>query len=106
ALAANLGLTPRSLELSGTLLSAVIRLLLIVVAGLLPFASRGTLAGELFGAMQSSLFGLSIGHIGISLTAALGAIAILLVGLAATRAAQRWLESQFLPRTALDPGLQ
>jgi potassium efflux system protein len=105
-LAANFGLTPRSLELSGTLLSAVMRLLLIVVAVLLPFASRGTLAGELFGALQGSTFGLSIGNIGVSVTAILGAIAILLVGLAATRAAQRWLESQFLPRTALDPGLQ
>jgi potassium efflux system protein len=106
AVSARLGLTPRGLELAGTLVSAAARLLLIVVAVLLPFASRGTFATEFFGAMQNPVFGLTIGQFGISLTAILECVAALLVGLVATRAAQRWLGSQFLPRTTLDPGLQ
>jgi small-conductance mechanosensitive channel len=106
AVAANLGLTPRGLELVGTLLSALTRLVLIVIAVLLPFASRGSFATEVFGAAQGTVFGLSIGHLSISITAILSAAAVLAIGLVATRAAQRWLEVQFLPRTALDPGLQ
>jgi small-conductance mechanosensitive channel len=107
AIAANLGLTPRGLELAGTLLSAATRLVLIVTAVLLPFVTRGSFAAEILGASQGGVFGLSVvGHLGISLSAILSATAVLAVGLVATRGAQRWLEVQFLPRTALDRGLQ
>jgi small-conductance mechanosensitive channel len=104
AIAANLGLTPRGLELIGTLASAVVRLLLIIVAGLLPFAMRGPFATELFGAMQGGWPGLD--RFGISLGTVVSSVAVLAVGLLATRGAQRWLETNFLPRTTLDPGLR
>jgi small-conductance mechanosensitive channel len=105
-MAANLGLTPRGLELIGTLASAVVRLLLIIVAGLLPLATRGPFATELFGAMQGAWPVQAFDRLGISLGAVVSSVAVLAVGLLATRGAQRWLETNFLPRTTLDPGLQ
>jgi potassium efflux system protein len=73
---------------------------------LLPFATRGTFATEIFGAMQGTVLALTIGHLSVSLTAIVVAVAVLAIGLLATRGVQRWLETQLLPRTALDPGLQ
>ncbi|HVY57114.1 MAG TPA: DUF3772 domain-containing protein, partial [Xanthobacteraceae bacterium] len=105
-LAAALGLTPRGLELAGTLLSAVIRLLLIVVAVFPVLGPWGIFAADVFGAVQDYVFGVRIGEVTISLRTLLGAFALLFVGVLATRAAQRWLDVRFLPRTGLDPGLQ
>jgi potassium efflux system protein len=106
SLAAALGLTPRGLELAGTLLSAVIRLLLVFVAIFPVLGPWGIFAADVVGAMQDYIFGFRIGDVTISLRTILGAFALLFIGVLATRAAQRWLETRFLPRTGIDPGLQ
>ena len=55
---------------------------------------------------QISRWDVAVGEINIAPANMLAALAILLIGLLAVRSAQRWLESQFLPRTGLDAGLQ
>ena len=105
-IAANLGLSIRNLELVGSLLSAVFRLLLLLVAIFLAVGPWGILAADVFGAMRGAVFGFRVGDITISLTAIVGAITVLLIGLLLTRGAQQWLQGRLLPRTGLDPSLQ
>jgi small-conductance mechanosensitive channel len=106
ALAANLGLTPRSLGLVGTLVSAGIRVLLIVAAALLIVGPWEVSTVDLVDSFQRVPLAFRLGEITISLWAVLSAAAILVVALAITRVVQRWLETQLLPRTALAPSLQ
>jgi potassium-dependent mechanosensitive channel len=112
ALAANLGLRPQTVELAGTLVSAVLRLAIVVAAFLavsavlVALGPRGLAAVEVFGKLHDTLLGAGIAGITVSLGTVLAAAVLLLLGLLATRAVQRWLERQFLPRTSLDPGLQ
>src|SRR5262249_38313329 len=106
AIAATFGIGPRGVELIGTILSAVVRILLVLIA-IFPILGRsGMFATDVFGTVQGAVFGFRIGDITISLTAILGAFAVLLVGILATRAVQRWLQTRFLPRSGLEPSLQ
>jgi potassium-dependent mechanosensitive channel len=106
AIALTFGIGPRGVELIGTVLSAVIRILLVLVA-IFPILGRsGMFAADMFGTVQGAVFGFRIGDITISLTAILGAFAVLFVGIVATRAVQRWLQLRFLPRSGLEPSLQ
>jgi potassium efflux system protein len=112
AVAANLGMQPQTVELLGTLVSAVLRLLVVlaalvgVMAVLLAVGPRGLLAVELFDMVQEALLGSGLAGVTRWVGAIFAAAGLLLIGLLATRAVQRWLERQFLPRTHLDPGLQ
>jgi len=100
------GLRPRSIELVGTLLSAVIRLLLVLMVLLPLLGPWGLFAADFFGVVRDAALGFRIGDVTISVTAILTAFVILLAGILATRGAQRWLNTRFLPRTTLEPSLQ
>jgi len=100
------GLNPRSIELVGTLLSAAIRLILILVVLLPLLGPWGVFAADFFGVVREATFGFRIGDVTISLSTVLSAFATVVIGILATRAVQRWLETRFLPRTALDVSLQ
>jgi small-conductance mechanosensitive channel len=112
AVAANLGLRPQTVELAGALISALLRLAIIVSgvlavsAVLLALGPRGLSVFELFGRLHNTLLGAGIAGITISLGTILAAAVVLLLGLLATRGLQHWVERQFLPRTSLEPGLQ
>jgi potassium efflux system protein len=112
AVAANLGLKPQTVELAGTLISALLRLAILIAAMvaisavLLALGPRGLVAAEVFGRLHDTLLGTGLVSVTFSLGTILAAAAVLLVGLLATRAVQRWLERRFLPRTSLEPGLQ
>ena len=112
AVAANLGLRPQTVELAGTLVSAVLRLAIVIASVLavsavvVALGPRGLAAVEVFGKLHDTLLGAGIAGITISLGTIFAAALLLLLGLLATRAVQRWLERQFLPRTSLDPSLQ
>jgi small-conductance mechanosensitive channel len=106
ALAANLGLSPRSVGIAGALLSAVIRLMLIVLACLLIIGPWEVSTADLFDSVRNVPFGFKIGEIQVSFRAILGALVGLAVLLAITRVVQRWLELELLPRTSLEPSLQ
>lgn len=100
------GLKPRSIELIGTLLSAAIRIILILVVLLPLLGPWGVFAADFFGVVRDATFGFRIGDVTISLSTVLGAFATIVIGILATRAVQNWLQTRFLPRTALDPSLQ
>lgn len=106
SLAALLGLKPRTIEVVGLLTSAVLRIGLVLAALFLAMGPWGILAADFFGALEGAVFGFKIGEITFSLSAIFGAAAVLLIGLAVTRALQRWLQTRFLPRTGIEPSLQ
>lgn len=99
---------PRSdaLEQLAILLSGLLRLALIVVAALLvvaPWGVRSTDALTWTRRLSEGLAGIGIS---IDLGTVVGAIVILVLGVALTRGIQRWLERSYLPHTRLDDGLK
>jgi small-conductance mechanosensitive channel len=104
--AALFGITPNALDLLTALISAVVRLVLIVVAVLLLVGYSGLFADDIVSVFQISRWDFSFGGIDLAPSNIFAALAILLIGFVAVRSAQRWLETQFLPRTRLDAGLQ
>ncbi len=105
-IAALLGVSPNALDLITALVSALVRLILIIIAVLLLVGYSGLFADDIFNVFQISRWDVAVGDLNIAPANMLAALAILLIGLLAVRSAQRWLETQFLPRTRLDAGLQ
>jgi potassium efflux system protein len=105
-MAAVFGVTPNALDLLTALVSAVVRLFLIVAAVLLLVGYSGLFADDIVSVFQVSRWDFAIGGIDLAPSNIFAALAILLVGFVLVRGAQRWLETQFLPRTRLDAGLQ
>jgi small-conductance mechanosensitive channel len=106
AIALNLGLRPSRLGLIGALLSGVVRVLLFFLALVVILSPWEGTATDMVGAMQGFRFGFTIGEATISFHAVLAAVAVLVIGILLTRTAQRWLETQILPRTEIEPSLQ
>ena len=105
-LAESLGIDPRTLGLSGALLSALIRVLLIVSSFLLIIGPWEVSTADLFDTVRNIPFGFKIGEIRVSFQTILVAIAVLVLLLIVVRLMQRWLERELLPRTGLEPSLQ
>jgi potassium efflux system protein len=104
--AALFGITPRGLELAGTLLSAALRIVIVLVALPPALGPWGLFATDLFEFIQQVAAGFRFAGITISLAAILTAVVWLVVGVLAARGVQRWLETRFMPRTGIDPSLQ
>jgi potassium-dependent mechanosensitive channel len=105
-LAESLGIDPRTLGLSGALLSALIRVLLIASSFLLIIGPWEVSTADLFDTVRNIPFGFKIGEIRVSFQAILAAILVLVLLLVLMRIIQRWLERELLPRTGLEPSLQ
>ena len=102
AIAATFGFTPRGLELSGTLLSAALRIVIVLVA-LPPVLGPWSLfATDALDFLRQLAAGVRVAGITISLGAVLTAFVWLVVGILAARGAQRWLETRVMPRTGID----
>jgi potassium efflux system protein len=105
-LATSLGVSARTLAIAGALLSAAIRVALIVTAFVLIIGPWEVSTADLFDTIRNVPFGFKIGELHLSGRALLTAAAALLVILVITRIVQRWLETELLPRSAIDPSLQ
>ncbi|MEH3108359.1 MAG: DUF3772 domain-containing protein [Sphingomonas fennica] len=103
ALSDGLGLRGSVVDQFGLLLSAVLRLALVLLAismVLSPFGAGGV--GSLFGRLGSFAQGVSVGGIAIAPGAIVRSIVVLFLGLALVRGFMGWLERQYLPATDLD----
>ena len=105
-LAASLGISARSLGFGGALLSALIRVMLILASFLLIMGPWEVSTADLFDTVRNIPFGFKIGEIHVSFQAVLGAVFVLVLLLVITRIVQRWLETELLPRTRIEPSLQ
>jgi small-conductance mechanosensitive channel len=88
----------------GVAVSAVLRLLLILLAVGMVSRPFGANVSSIFDQLTQISQGVTIGQITISPGAILRAAAVLAVGLFMVRALQRWLTGRYLPATDLDLG--
>jgi len=105
-LAASLGVSARTIGFGGALLSAAIRVILILAAFLLIIGPWEVSTADLFDTIRNIPFGFKIGEIHLSFETLLTAAVVFLLLLIVTRIVQRWLETELLPRTRLEPSLQ
>ena len=80
--------------------------MLIVVAFLLIIGPWEVSTADLFDSVRNVPFGFKIGEMHFSFRALLTAAVVLVVMLIVTRVVQRWLETELLPRTTIEPSLQ
>jgi small-conductance mechanosensitive channel len=100
------GLKQGSFEQLCVLASGIVRLILIVMAVMLAAAPWGVQSGDVAGWIARAFSGITLGGFSLSLTAVLGAFALLVAGILLTRAVQNWLDKSYLPRTRIDDGLK
>src|SRR5712691_5781737 len=105
-LAASLGISARGLGLGGALLSAMIRVLLVVLSFLLIIGPWEVSTADQFDTIRNIPFGFKIGELHLSFRSVLTALLVLVLLLVFTRSVQRWLEAELLPRTRIEPSLQ
>ncbi|HEX8447774.1 MAG TPA: DUF3772 domain-containing protein [Sphingomonas sp.] len=99
-----IGLRGATIDQMGVLLSALLRLVLVMLAlasVLVGFQSDLT---SMVDRLTDAANGITVGQVTIAPGAILRALAVLLAALAAMRAVGRWLETRYLPATALDAG--
>ena len=104
--AAAIGVKTETLEQFGVVFSGVARLFLVGVAALLILVPWGLGSSDVFGWLRYAVTGVQIGDIRISLSGVLATILLVALGFALTRAAQRWLDRDLLPKTRMDEGLK
>jgi potassium efflux system protein len=105
-LAADLGISAGTLGFGAAVLSAAIRVIVILASFLLIIGPWEVSTADLFDTVRNIPFGFKIGEIQVSFETLLTAVFVLLLLLIVTRIVQRWLETELLPRTKLEPSLQ
>ncbi|WP_267394969.1 MULTISPECIES: DUF3772 domain-containing protein [unclassified Sphingomonas] len=97
-----LGLRGSAVDQFGLLLSAVLRLVLVMVAVGLTLSPFGADIGSIFGRMGTLAQGVELGGVSISPGTILRGVIVLFVGLTLVRLFMGWLEGRYLPVTDLD----
>ncbi|BDA86157.1 hypothetical protein Sa4125_36990 [Aureimonas sp. SA4125] len=103
SLHAGLGLRKAQVDQLGVIVSALLRLAILVVAAILLSGPLGPGASSLFYQFGNSSE-IQIGGFSIVPGSILKATIVLFVGIALMRGVRRWLDDRFLPATDLDPG--
>ncbi|SIR01204.1 Small-conductance mechanosensitive channel [Bosea sp. TND4EK4] len=105
-LKAGVGLRSATLDKISVISVGLLKLLLIIVAVLLVLAPWGLESTDFFVSVRAAFFGVQVGGVTISLSTIVIGVFVFALGVAATKAIQRWLENQFLPTTSMDLGLR
>ena len=105
-LKAGVGLRSTTLDKISVISVGVLKLLLIVIAVALVLAPWGLESTDFLVSLRAAFFGVQVGGVTISLSTIAIGVFVFILGIAATKAVQGWLENQFLPTTAMDPGLR
>lgn len=99
------GLRPETIDLVGTILAGVLRVLIVAFTVLLVLSPWGVEFGNV-NPFEDVLFGVRFGDLRGWIGAAGVALVLFTGGLACTRLFVAWLDGQLLPRTALNTGLR
>lgn len=105
-LKAGMGLRSTTLDKVAVISVGALKLLLIVITVLMVLAPWGLESTDFLVSLSAAFFGFQVGGVTISISTIVVFALVFGLGIAATRAMQRWLDNQFLPTTALDPGLR
>lgn len=88
------------------ILSGITRLLVVLFALMLLLSPFGGGPSEWLRQLDQLHSGIAIGEIQIRPTSVVLAILVLLLGFGSVKLLQRWLSTQYLPTTSLDPGMR
>jgi small-conductance mechanosensitive channel len=105
-LKAGVGLRSATLDKISVISVGVLKLLLMVIAIALVLAPWGLESTDFLVSIRAAFFGVQVGGVTISLSTIAVGVFVFMLGIAATKAVQGWLENQFLPTTSMDPGLR
>ncbi|MDM0076769.1 DUF3772 domain-containing protein [Variovorax sp. J2P1-59] len=105
-LQASFGLESRTLDQAAVALSGLSRVALFFYMLIALATPLGTSPGEVFLRSGKFVGGVKVGEIQLVPGAIFSAVAVLVGGFVALRVVKRWLESRYLPNTALEPGMQ
>lgn len=105
-LQASFGVGANTLDQAAVVLSGAARLALMLLALAIVLSPFGAGPSELLASVTQSLGNAQLGNLPIKPRTILGALAVLVVGLALVRAFKSWLSAQLLPRTSMTPGMQ
>jgi potassium efflux system protein len=97
------GLPPGRLEQAGVLLSAILRIA-VVMLGITAFIAPFGNVSALYGWLETLAGGIRIGDNLLRPSSVLWAIGVLVLALALMQVVQRWLVDTYLPKTELDLG--
>ena len=100
------GLAPRTLDQAAVALSGLSRVALFFYMIIALATPLGTSPGEVFQRSGKYGTGVKVGEIQLVPGAIFGAIAVLVAGFICLRIVKNWLDTRFLPTTALEPGMQ
>jgi small-conductance mechanosensitive channel len=101
-----LRLEPRVLDQVAVLASGLFRVTAFAIALFAALAPFGTEPGDLLSQLGHAASGARIGRIEFTPLAGVAAIGVLVLGIGAIRALQRWLLDRYLPTTSLEPGMR
>lgn len=104
-IAQTFGLRPETIDLVGTIVAGVFRVLIVAFTVLLVLSPWGVEFGNV-NPFEDVLFGVRFGDLRGWIGAAGVALVLFTAGLACTRLFVSWLDGQLLPRTALNTGLR
>jgi small-conductance mechanosensitive channel len=106
ALAHAVGVRQKNIAFAATLLSGLLRFIILAVALMILAGPLGFYSADVFATVQRAFFGFQIGEITISPSGILLGTILFAIVLLLTRLVRRWVGTTLLPRTTLDAGLQ
>ncbi len=106
ALMSSVGLRSNSIEQLAILMNGAAAVAIFIAALLLILAPWGVQSSDLPTYLKAAIFGFRFGDLTVSLASLAIALVILVAGIMATHAVERWLDLRYLPHTQLDFGLR
>ncbi|HEY1736801.1 MAG TPA: DUF3772 domain-containing protein [Methylovirgula sp.] len=106
ALMNSVGLRANSIDQLAILANGFAAVAIFIAAVLLILAPWGVQSSDLPTYLKAAIFGFRFGDLTVSLASLAIALVILVAGIMATHAIERWLDLRFLPQTQLDFGLR
>lgn len=101
-----IGVSPKNVAFAATLLSGVLRFLVLAAAVAFLGGPLGFYSADMVSAIQRAFFGFQVGEITISPSSILLAVFLFTVVIGVMRLVRGWVRNTLLPRTTMDAGLQ
>lgn len=103
-LAASIGIKPERLQLAGTLLAGVLRVVILILSAFSVFGPWGF--GGAAATFDDAFFGLRFHELRTLALTIAGGVLVLVIGFFMLRGVQRWVRDKVLPLSGMDAGLQ
>lgn len=104
SLSVAIGIRPERLDLIGTLIGGLLRVIVLIASAMAVFGPWGF--GGAGASLEDAFFGLRFGELRTLVLALIGSGAVVAIGILLLRAVLKWVREQVLPRTGIDSGLQ